>query len=135
MTVSPLIIDPSISRHKRRLHKRHHACCLPFTRVWRAWLQPANFPSKIAILFNRRRPYEPFETMKHEPGNVSEHPCYWLTWSLLSALFAAASAILTKLGAEGIDANLEAAIRISVLIVFTWPSRQRNEGDSPTPFT
>jgi len=37
----------------------------------------------------------------------------WLTWSLLFALFAAATAILAKLGVEGIDANLATAVRIS----------------------
>ncbi len=44
----------------------------------------------------------------------------WLTWSLLSALFAAATAILAKLGVEGIDANLATAIRTSVVVAFTW---------------
>ena len=44
----------------------------------------------------------------------------WLTWSLLSALFAAATAILAKLGVEGIDANLATAVRTSVVVVFTW---------------
>jgi bacterial/archaeal transporter family protein len=44
----------------------------------------------------------------------------WLTWSLLSALFAAATAILAKLGVAGIDANLATAIRTSVVVAFTW---------------
>jgi len=44
----------------------------------------------------------------------------WLTWSLLSALFAAATAILAKLGVAGMDANLATAIRTSVVVVFTW---------------
>ena len=44
----------------------------------------------------------------------------WLIWSLLSAFFAAATAILAKLGVEGIDANLAAAIRTSVVVAFTW---------------
>ncbi len=44
----------------------------------------------------------------------------WLTWSLLSAFFAAATAILAKLGVEGIDANLATAIRTSVVVAFTW---------------
>ncbi|MGI8959219.1 MAG: EamA family transporter [Bryobacteraceae bacterium] len=44
----------------------------------------------------------------------------WLTWSLLSALFAAATAILAKLGVERIDANLATAIRTTVVLLFTW---------------
>lgn len=44
----------------------------------------------------------------------------WLVWSLLSAAFAAMTAILAKLGVTGIDANLATAIRTSVVVVFTW---------------
>jgi transporter family protein len=44
----------------------------------------------------------------------------WLTWSLLSALFAAATAILAKIGISGIDANLATAVRTSVVVIFTW---------------
>src|SRR5437660_10751067 len=44
----------------------------------------------------------------------------WLTWSLLSAVFAAATAILAKIGIAGIDANLATAVRTSVVVIFTW---------------
>ncbi len=44
----------------------------------------------------------------------------WLLWALLSALFAAATAILAKIGIAGIDSNLATAIRTSVILVFTW---------------
>ena len=44
----------------------------------------------------------------------------WLTWSLLSAFFAALTAILAKLGVVGLDANVATAIRTSVVVVFTW---------------
>src|SRR5580692_12809547 len=44
----------------------------------------------------------------------------WFTWSLLSALFAAATAILAKLGVTGVDANVATAVRTSVVVVFTW---------------
>jgi bacterial/archaeal transporter family protein len=44
----------------------------------------------------------------------------WLTWSLLSAVFAAATAILAKRGVAGIDANLATAVRTSVVVLFTW---------------
>lgn len=44
----------------------------------------------------------------------------WLTWSLLSAAFAAATAILAKIGVTGVDSNLATAVRTSVVVVFTW---------------
>jgi transporter family protein len=44
----------------------------------------------------------------------------WLFWALLSALFAAATALLAKVGVEGIDSNLATAIRTTVVLVFTW---------------
>ena len=44
----------------------------------------------------------------------------WLTWSLLSALFAAATAILAKLGVAGVDPNLATAVRTTVVVVFAW---------------
>lgn len=44
----------------------------------------------------------------------------WLPWALLSAFFAAATAILAKIGVAGIDSNLATAIRTTVVLVFTW---------------
>lgn len=44
----------------------------------------------------------------------------WLTWSLLSALFAALTAILAKVGVAGVDSNLATAIRTTVVLIFTW---------------
>jgi transporter family protein len=44
----------------------------------------------------------------------------WLGWALLSAVFAAATAILAKIGIAGIDSNLATAIRTTVVLVFTW---------------
>jgi bacterial/archaeal transporter family protein len=44
----------------------------------------------------------------------------WLLWSLLSAVFAALTAILAKVGISGVDANLATAVRTSVVVVFTW---------------
>lgn len=44
----------------------------------------------------------------------------WLHWSLLSALFAALTALFAKLGVKGVDANLATAIRTSVVVVLTW---------------
>jgi transporter family protein len=44
----------------------------------------------------------------------------WLQWSLLSALFAALTAILAKAGISEVDSNVATAIRTSVILVFTW---------------
>lgn len=47
-------------------------------------------------------------------------PVSWLLWSLLSACFAAATAILAKVGVQGVDANFATAVRTTVVVVFTW---------------
>ena len=44
----------------------------------------------------------------------------WLAWSLLSALFAGATAVLAKAGVAGVDSNLATAIRTTVILVFAW---------------
>ena len=44
----------------------------------------------------------------------------WLVWSLLSALFAAATALLAKLGVAHVDPNLATAIRTTVVVIFAW---------------
>ncbi|MEY2536814.1 MAG: bacterial/archaeal transporter family protein [Verrucomicrobiota bacterium] len=44
----------------------------------------------------------------------------WLTWSLLSAVFAGATAVLAKIGVTGIDSNFATAIRTTVILLFTW---------------
>ncbi len=43
----------------------------------------------------------------------------WIHWSLLSALFAALTAILAKAGVSGVNPNLATAIRTTVVLVFT----------------
>jgi transporter family protein len=44
----------------------------------------------------------------------------WLTWALLSALFAGLTAILAKIGVTGVDSNLATAVRTTVVLVFAW---------------
>ncbi len=44
----------------------------------------------------------------------------WLGWAFLSALFAALTAILAKVGVTDINPNLATAIRTSVILIFTW---------------
>lgn len=44
----------------------------------------------------------------------------WIGWALLSALFAAATALLAKVGVAHVDSNLATALRTSVVVVFAW---------------
>lgn len=44
----------------------------------------------------------------------------WWIFALLSALFAALTAILAKIGIKGIDTNLAVAIRTTVILFLTW---------------
>ena len=44
----------------------------------------------------------------------------WFGWALLSAIFAALTAILAKVGVADINPNLATAIRTSVILVITW---------------
>src|SRR5580698_4712204 len=44
----------------------------------------------------------------------------WVFWAVLSAVFAAATALLAKVGVSGVDSNLATAIRTTVILVFTW---------------
>jgi transporter family protein len=44
----------------------------------------------------------------------------WIVWAFLSAIFAAGTALLAKVGVEHIDSNLATAIRTTVVFVFAW---------------
>jgi len=44
----------------------------------------------------------------------------WIAWALLSAVFAAATALLAKVGVAHVDSNLAMALRTSVVVVFAW---------------
>ena len=44
----------------------------------------------------------------------------WVIWAVLAAIFAAATALLAKVGVAHVDSNLAAALRTSVVVVFTW---------------
>ena len=44
----------------------------------------------------------------------------WIVYALISALAAAATAILAKVGVEGVPATLATAIRTLVVLVFAW---------------
>jgi transporter family protein len=44
----------------------------------------------------------------------------WVIFALLSALFAAATSILAKIGIEGVNSNLATAIRTAVVLAMAW---------------
>jgi transporter family protein len=44
----------------------------------------------------------------------------WWTYALLSAVFAALTAILAKVGVKGIDSNVATAVRTSVVLLLAW---------------
>lgn len=44
----------------------------------------------------------------------------WLLYALLSAIFAALTSILAKIGIEGVNSNLATAIRTVVVVVMAW---------------
>ena len=44
----------------------------------------------------------------------------WLIYAVLSAVFASLTAILGKIGIEGVDSNLGTAIRTTVVLFMAW---------------
>ena len=44
----------------------------------------------------------------------------WIGWALLSAIFAAATALLAKVGVAHVDSNLATALRTTVVLIFAW---------------
>ncbi len=47
-------------------------------------------------------------------------PVSWIGWALLSAVFAAATALLAKVGVAHVDSNLATAVRTTVVVIFAW---------------
>lgn len=48
----------------------------------------------------------------------------WLTWAILSAVFAALTAIFAKIGIQGVDSDLATLVRTAIIVVvltaFVW---------------
>lgn len=44
----------------------------------------------------------------------------WFSWAVLSAIFAAATAVLAKVGVAHVDSNLATAVRTLVILIFAW---------------
>lgn len=57
---------------------------------------------------------------KETDGQEKSGKKSWLLYAVLSAVFASLTAILGKVGIEGIDSNLGAAIRTTVVLAMAW---------------
>jgi transporter family protein len=44
----------------------------------------------------------------------------WILFAILSAVFAALTSILAKVGIEGVDSNLATAVRTIVVVIMAW---------------
>ena len=44
----------------------------------------------------------------------------WIVFALLSAVFAALTSILAKIGIDGVNSNLATAVRTLVVVVMSW---------------
>lgn len=67
------------------------------------------FPGADTVHCDTRSP-------KHENTTVTTSPT-WFTWALLSAVFAALTAIFAKVGIQEIDSDLATLIRTAIIIV------------------
>lgn len=57
---------------------------------------------------------------KEKSGIVKEERRGWLLYAFLSAVFAAATSLLAKIGLEGVDSNLGTAVRTIVIFAAAW---------------
>lgn len=58
--------------------------------------------------------------IEKKPATVEEKDNRWLLYAVLSAVFAALTSILAKIGITGIESNLATAIRTGVVLVMAW---------------
>lgn len=57
---------------------------------------------------------------KQNDSHKKQYKNSWLIYAVLSAVFASLTAILGKIGIEGLDSNLGTAIRTTVVLVMAW---------------
>lgn len=57
---------------------------------------------------------------KHDTGEKITQKSDWLIWAVLSAVFAALTSILGKIGISGVDSTLGTAIRTFVVLIMAW---------------
>lgn len=59
-------------------------------------------------------------TRKDTTKEVQKSGSHWMLFAILSAIFASLTAILGKVGIEGVDSNLGTAIRTTVVLLMAW---------------
>ena len=57
---------------------------------------------------------------KLDKKEFMEEHCMWFILALLSAVFAALTSILAKIGIDGVNSNLATAIRTVVVVIMAW---------------
>ena len=82
--------------------------------------EPITLVKGIAVVLNGVGTFMMIQTK--ETAHESEKPkgCSWLIYALLSTVFASLTAILGKVGIEGVESNLGTAIRTCVVLVMAW---------------
>ena len=58
--------------------------------------------------------------VEKKKGNVQAKGHAWMIYAVLSAVFAALTSILAKVGISGVDSNLGTAIRTGVVLLLAW---------------
>ena len=61
-----------------------------------------------------------FLMIKKKKANAKQTKVLWLPYAIGSAVFAALTSILAKVGIEGVESNLATAIRTGVVLVMAW---------------
>ncbi|MGN0619175.1 MAG: EamA family transporter [Ruminiclostridium sp.] len=55
-----------------------------------------------------------------KPAERKQEKRVWIVYAVLSAVFAALTSVLAKVGVNGVESNLATAIRTCVVLVFAW---------------
>lgn len=76
---------------------------------------PVKLVATVAILAGTLMMIE-----RHEQAGEAVSGAGWLVPAVLSAVFAALTSILAKVGIEGVDSNLATALRTCVVLVMAW---------------
>ena len=61
-----------------------------------------------------------FMMIEKKQGEASQQSRAWLAYALLSAVFAALTSVLAKVGIDGVESNLATAIRTCFVLLMAW---------------
>lgn len=61
-------------------------------------------------------PYETSQIASY-PSNPMSNTSPWFFWAVLSAVFAALTAIFAKIGIKGVDSDLATLVRTGIIII------------------